>query len=114
MKDTFWYRSGDLWLPPFLVEFLDSYIVGSDSSIFYLNYWHVNHFFSGVFFALFHLYVYHFAYPIHTYLILHTLWEIWQLFLGMTPTSLRGLVDIWNDTLLGTLGAYITLRLERK
>lgn len=114
MKDTLWYRSGDLWLPPFLVEFLDSYIVGDDSSLFYLNFWHVNHFLSGVLFALIHLFLYPVSYPIHTYLIFHGFWEFWQIFIGMTSTSLRGLVDICNDTLLGTLGVYLTLRLERK
>lgn len=110
MTDTWVYRSGDLWLPKPVVEILDSYIVGNDSSIFYLNFWHINHFFSGVFFALFHLYIYHFSYPIHTYFIVHSLWELWQFWIGMTPSSLRGLVDICNDTVLGILGAWLTLR----
>ena len=110
MADTWVYRSGDLWLPPFLVSILDTYILGDDSSLFYLNFWHINHFLSGVLFALSHLFLYPLAYPIHTYLLFHGLWEIWQLWIGMTPTGLRGLVDISTDTVLGTLGAFLTLR----
>lgn len=108
MGQSFWYRSGDIWLPPDMVRFLHTYIVGSDRSLFYLNYWHINHFFSGVLFALFHSFVKPIPYPLLTYIALHTVWEAWQLSIGMTPRSARGALDILVDTVTGTLGYLVT------
>lgn len=108
--ETWLYRSGDLWLPKPLVTVLDTYLIGSKNSLFYLNVWHINHFLSGVFFGLFHLYGRAVPSPFLTYLILHTLWELWQLWIGMTPRSIRGALDILVDTLVGVLGLFSVLR----
>ncbi len=99
------YRSGDLWLPEPIVKLLDSYLVGNDKTLFYLNFWHMNHFFSGVLFALLFP-----TYSFWFYLVVHTVWELWQLFIGMTKQNLRGLLDIINDTLIGSIGFYIVKR----
>ena len=96
------YRSGDLWLPTPIVKFLDSYIVGNDKSLIYLNFWHINHFMSGVLFALLFP-----AYSFWVYLVVHTVWELWQLFIGMTKQNLRGFIDILNDTVIGSIGFFL-------
>ena len=116
MDRTSWkYRSGDAFLPDPVVKFLHQYIVGNDKTLYYINLWHINHFFSGVFFALIHLYIYKVSSPLLSYLVIHTLWELWQLYIGMTVPDLRGIIDILNDTVFVTLGVYLTLKvLERK
>lgn len=110
-KDSWKYRSGDAFLPASTVKFLHQYIVGNDNSLYYINLWHINHFFSGVLFGLFHLYLYKVSSPLLFYIVIHTLWELWQLFIGMTVADLRGVIDILNDTVFGTLGVYLTLKL---
>ncbi len=111
MERTSWkYRSGDAFLPAPVVKFLHQYIVGDDKSLYYITFWTVNHFLSGVFFALLHLFFYRFSNPILVYFILHTLWELWQLYIGMTIPNLRGIIDILNDTLFGVLGVYLPLK----
>jgi len=113
-KDSWLYRSGDLWLPKPFVKTLDTYIVGNDKSLFYLNYWHINHFVSGLLFGLVSLLLYRGSNPLLIYFILHTLWESWQLFIGMTPRTFRGLFDIFVDTCVGLLGCFLILSLEGK
>ena len=113
-KDSFLYRSGDIWLPKPIVKALDTYIVGDSTTLFYLNYWHINHFLSGVFFALFHVFVYRIPSPLLSYLLLHTLWELWQMLIGMTPRNQKGMLDALVDTLIGLLGVWSVFLLERK
>jgi Cu-Zn family superoxide dismutase len=95
--DSILYRSGDLFLNDAAKKFLYSYIAGNDSSLVYINYWSVIHFLSGilVFMGLRLL-------GIDNYyligLVIHTLWEFWQLSIGMTKLNPRGLIDIGMDT----------------
>lgn len=89
----FFYRTGDLYLPRKMVNFLNTYIAGSDKSRIYLNYWSIMHFLSGVlvYAAISQNWIYA--------LIIHTLWEMWQMAIGMTKyRTIRGLVDILMDT----------------
>lgn len=105
------YRSGDLFLPKRHVDALDTYLVGTDTSVFYLNYWTFLHFLSGVLFAWLT------PYPRDIYLqffVVHTLWEIWQIAIGMTPMNLRGFVDTLVDTIAGMLGAHVGILLFRQ
>jgi len=113
-KDSWMYRSGDIWLPKPIVKALDTYIIGDSSTLFYLNYWHINHFLSGVLFAFVHLFVYRMPSPFLTYLLLHTLWELWQYGIGMTPRNKKGMLDALVDTVIGMLGVLSVLVLERK
>lgn len=102
-KESWMYRSGDIWLPPQTVKFLHTYIIGNDTTLFYLNYWHIMHGMSGILFGFLTL-VYRVSSPFVTYFVLHTLWEIWQLWIGMTKPDVRGIIDIGVDTLVGLLG----------
>lgn len=102
------YRSGDIFLPRKYVDVLDTYVIGNDRSLVYINYWTFMHFLSGVFFAWLTPYpkdvFFHFF-------VVHTLWEMWQIAIGMTPMSARGFVDTLMDTLVGLLGVYVKTNL---
>lgn len=114
-KSSLTYKSGDAFLPSRTVKFLYQYIIGNDTSLYYINLWHGMHFLSGVLFSLFHLFVYSFQHPFVVYITIHSLWEIWQVYIGMTVPNLRGFIDILNDTFFGELGSYLTIHfLERK
>lgn len=113
-KTSLVYRSGDFFLPKDIVDYLNTYIVGNENSLYYLNYWHINHLLSGVFFAIVHLTLYKFYSPFLTYLLLHTIWEIWQIFIGMTALDLRSFIDILNDTFFGSIGYFIVILLFTK
>ena len=108
MRDWF-YSSGDIFLPRKYVDMLDTYIIGNKSSDFYVNYWTVLHGLSGLVFAYFfdskRAYLYFF--------IAHSTWELWQILIGMTPRSLRGLIDITVDTLAGFSGIYAQRHLHQ-
>lgn len=97
------YRSGDIWLPKSTVKFLHTYVIGNDKTLFYINYWHGMHFLSGVLFGLFT----GFQHPFVTYFLLHTVWELWQILIGMTNLNLRGIIDIGVDTCMGLIGLYL-------
>jgi hypothetical protein len=90
------YRSGDLFLPRKYVDYLDTYIIGDSKSLFYVNYWTILHVLSGVAGSFFiSLEVFH---------ALHFIWEMWQIFIGMTPISVRGFIDLFVDTFAAHLG----------
>jgi hypothetical protein len=108
-KESLMYKSGDIWLPKSIVEYLHTYVIGNDRTLFYINYWHGMHLLSGVLFGLFSLFIYHIQSPMYTYILLHTSWEFWQMYIGMTKTNLRGLIDISIDTLMGLFGLYLVL-----
>jgi hypothetical protein len=74
---------------------------------------HINHFFSGVFFACLVVW-FRIPSPLLTYVLVHTLWELWQIAIGMTPLSPRGYLDIVVDTVVGVLGYWLTVFLIRK
>jgi hypothetical protein len=110
-KDSWLYRSGDIWLPKPVVHGLDKYLVGNDRTLLYINYWHGMHFLSGVLFGLFQVYLVSFQHPFYVYFFLHTVWEAWQLTIGMTKQNLRGLLDIAMDTMMGLFGCFLVLQL---
>ena len=105
------YDSGDFFMPKCIKDKLETYIIGNDKSLFYVNYWSFVHMFSGVLSGL--LYIY-FGYSLNAYnyfytmLIIHTLWEIWQILIGMSdPLELRRQIDILVDTLFFISGAIL-------
>lgn len=100
--------SGDLFLPHPIRRFLYSYIIGSPSSIFYISYWSILHLLSGVVTGAILLYataIYKIRLPYYfTGLFVHTLWELWQKFIGMTQWDLRGAIDTVVDTIMCLIG----------
>lgn len=108
IRDWF-YRSGDIFLPRKYVDVLDTYLIGNKRSVFYINYWTFMHILSGVFFA----WLTPFPQDVYFHFFVgHTIWEMWQIVIGMTPMSPRGFLDIGVDTLAGMLGVYVFLQLK--
>jgi hypothetical protein len=103
METDFLYRSGDAFLPLEIVERLDTQIIGTKDSLYYVNYWHFVHMFTGVAFSYFFM-RYGILDIVIRYVLLHTLWELWQIYIGMTRLNMRGGIDILNDTLFGLIG----------
>lgn len=102
-KDSLAYRSGDAFLPKKVVNMLGTYIVGDDHTLFYLNYWSIIHFSSGLVLGLV---IRNISYG--QALIIHLLWESWQLAIGMTKKNLRGFLDAGVDTALFMLGVWLS------
>jgi hypothetical protein len=110
------YNSGDVFLPKPIKEFLDKSLYMTKNHSFYINGWTFVHYFSGILVGAIYLY---FNKPIQWYyiylLILHTIWELWQVFIGMAkPWKLTGhsnLIDSFVDTIVFMLGAYVTFQI---
>lgn len=93
-----WYASGDLFLPKQLRNFLETYIIGNNTSLFYISLWSFMHMLSGILFSLV-------SNSLQGYIVTHTIWELWQIYIGMTPIhTLRGVIDIFTDTTMGIIG----------
>jgi hypothetical protein len=107
------FRSGDAFLPARIRQFLRTYIVGGPTTTFYLNYWSVVHFMSGMLFAaVYHPFLFTSMKPTtELYLagfLVHTLWELWQIVIGMSrPFLMAGnnnFLDVIIDTILFMAG----------
>jgi len=102
-----WSRAGDLFLPRPMKKFLDQYIVGTDTSLFYLNIWSFLHFLSGILWGLWTAHL-----PWTTFLIqgiiVHTIWEIFQILIKNTPIEMvRGRLDVVTDTFMFMIGMVV-------
>lgn len=109
------YSSGDVFLPKSVRDFLSimlfKYPNVKDDYVFYIQVWSIVHLVSGVVFG--YLYLKFGGSAMNYYynaLIVHTLWELWQIIIGMSkPLMLSGRnssVDIVVDTVMFMLGAY--------
>jgi hypothetical protein len=106
------FQSADLFLPTNIRNFLEYYYVGNDKSVFYLTNWSILHFVSGILVTLFLL-----KRPKQTNkniilisFLIHTLWEVWQIYVKKTPIhTLRGQIDVFVDTLLFMSGVFVSL-----
>jgi len=103
------FRSGDLFLPTPVRAFLETYYIGSDTSLFYITNWTFVHALVGVVLALY-------LFPSMTkeaamwrIFWIHSAWELWQIIGKNTPIhTLRGILDVFVDTTATMLGAWIT------
>ena len=106
------YSSGDVFLPEQVKNILGTDLIGSSKKSFYVSGWSIVHLISGIIFGYIYLYL---KWDIRLYtlklFILHTIWEIWQMLIGMSkPYKLTGrsnLIDIIMDTVFFMSGAYI-------
>lgn len=110
-KTSLLYRSGNLFLNAKTRHTLQYYFVGDDNSLFYINGWTVVHWLSGIIFAaLITDFSKVLRYNIYSIgLIVHTIWELWQLVIGMTAINLRGIIDITMDTCVFLFGVWVYL-----
>ena len=108
-KSSLSYRSGDAFLPESIRKFLATYIVGNDNTVFYINYWSLFHMTTGIVFGIVLRNV---RDPIRFYLaclLVHTIWEAWQIHIGMTRfETTRGKIDTINDTIFFLMGASLS------
>jgi hypothetical protein len=98
------YKSGDVFLPKGMVQFLDHGFYFDNQQRFYINLWTGLHFLSGIIVgSVVSKYVAEPAYFFIICLIIHTLWESWQVYIGMSkPWLLSGssnLIDSVVDTI---------------
>jgi hypothetical protein len=120
MKDIrkIMHDSGDIFLPVPVKKVLQTYIVGSKDSLFYISGWTVMHFISGIIMTLILMKKFNIKSPGELFiklLIIHTLWEVWQIFIGMTnPLRLRDSIDITVDTISFLLGALLVYFFSKK
>ena len=94
-KQSLLYRSGDVFLPEPTRKILARYWIGDDRSLFYVNNWSLVHFASGILTALLAPVGWN---PFVVGLVVHTVWEAWQIVIGMTRLNVRGAIDITMDT----------------
>lgn len=112
------YSSGDVFLPESLKKFLAIDLVGDCRKTFYISNWSLVHLLSGIL-AGYILIYFNFSktgllgtqeYYLKMFAI-HTIWEMWQIFIGMSnPLRLTGrsnIIDILIDTLLFMTGAWL-------
>ena len=110
------YNSGDVFLPEKIKKILLTDLIGTSKKTFYISGWSIVHFINGILIGYIYLYlkgdrsVYMSVYMFKLFL-LHTLWEFWQILIGMAkPYKLTGrsnLIDSIIHTILFMLGAYI-------
>jgi len=111
-KNDIFYRSGDVFLPKGVRSFLEHYHIGDSRSVFYVSNWTGVHFLSGILTGWFLLnYQPQYDYYI-TGFILHTIWEFWQIFIGMTKIGTpRGQMDLVVDTVAFLIGMVVYIKL---
>ena len=109
------YNSGDAFLPEKIKKILVTDLIGTSKQTFYISGWSIVHIVNGIIIGYIYLY---FNGDRRLYMFnlftLHTLWEFWQILIGMAkPYKLTGpsnLIDTIMDTILFMLGAYILRR----
>lgn len=112
-KQSYVYRSGDLFFGARLRRALETFLVGSYASPVYITYWSILHFVSGLLtaYVLAEIYTVPGVSPYWVGLGIHTLWEGWQVLIGMAHplrlTGHNGLVDIVMDTALFMAGMWV-------
>lgn len=118
-KDSLIYRSGDAFAPEKIRRFLSQFLIGTNTSLFYLNYWSIIHFLSGILTGLFLI---RFTRSIKEYyglgFLIHTLWETWQFIIGMSvykgTNLLRQSIDTVVDTILFMAGMVLYMYIIEK
>jgi len=108
------FNSGDVFLPPRVKRVLNTYLYNTPNNSFYINGWSIVHLFSGILLGLLYLFLgkEEPSFYVHL-LILHTIWELWQVFIGMAKpwrrTGNSNLIDSVVDTGMFMMGAYVAL-----
>jgi len=108
------YRSGDVFLPKEIKKWLDTPIYSrkTDTYYFYIDMWSFLHMISGLLIGYIYLHlvkVQHKYY--YTMFVTHTIWETWQVIIGMSKpfstTTRNNSIDVIVDTIAFLCGAYI-------
>jgi len=106
------YNSGDVFLPENIKKLLKTDLIGSSKKTFYVSWWSIIHLINGIIIGYIYLFLKGDSrfYTVKLF-ILHTMWEFWQILIGMSkPYNLIGgnnLIDTIMDTTFFMVGAYI-------
>jgi hypothetical protein len=110
------YKSGDFLLPQPIKKVLDILLYKNYDYSFYVEVWHILHFVVGFLMGLVYIksgYRYNTKIYLFNLFIIHTIWEYWQIYIGMShPLRLtyhNNLIDILFDTFVFMLGSYLAL-----
>ena len=113
-KDSLLYRSGDAFAPEHIRKQLFEYIIGGPNTLFYVNYWSIIHLLSGILCGVLIHKLSGYSNGFNYYgigIIIHTLWELWQLLIGMSiykgKYALRQWIDTGVDTIMFMGGMFI-------
>ena len=106
------YNSGDVFLPEKIKNILGTDLIGTSKKTFYISGWSIVHLINGIIIGYIYLYL---KGDIRLYFlkmfIIHSMWEYWQMLIGMAkPYKLTGrsnLIDTIMDTIFFMIGAYI-------
>jgi hypothetical protein len=109
------FKSGDLFLPKQVRAFLEYYYIGNLKSTLYITNWTIIHFLSGIITAYLLATRTNYATQkiLLVSLLIHTLWELWQIYGENTPIwTRRGQVDVFVDTVAYMVGvaAFVYLK----
>jgi len=112
MDKSLLYKSGDIFLPTKIRDFLETHIIGSYKDSIYVTYWSIFHFMMGIISGWIYLmFGYSSKYYFKAMFFLHTIWELWQVFIGMSkPNKHKGKnnrYDILLDTIFFMIGTYL-------
>ena len=104
------YNSGDAFLPENIKNILATDLIGTSKKTFYVSGWSLFHLIIGIIMGYIYLYFkgdrrFYFL----NMFIIHTIWELWQMLIGMSkPYKLTGrsnLIDSIMDTIFFMLGS---------
>jgi hypothetical protein len=113
------YSSGDVFLPEKVKTILGKDLIGNSKQTFYVSGWSIVHLINGIIFGYLYLYFNGDSrFYIFKLFILHTLWELWQMLIGMSkPYKLTGrsnIIDTIMDTIFFMIGAYVVRKFYKK
>ena len=111
------YTSGDVFLPEKTKKILGTDLIGTSTKTFYVSGWSIIHLINGIIFGYIFLYFkLDSRFYFYKLFILHTIWELWQMLIGMSkPYKLTGrsnIIDTIMDTIFFMLGAYIVRKVK--
>ena len=99
------YHTGDFLLPKSLIKILDIELIRKNK--FYINGWSFMHFLSGIIVG----YLLNDNCYYYKLFIIHTLWELWQIMIGMSKPFLfaenDNIIDLFIDTIFFMFGGYV-------
>ena len=110
--DNFIYNSGDVFIPESIKNIFGIDLIGTSKKTIYVSGWSIVHFINGILIGYIYLrFKLNSKLYFYKLFILHTIWELWQMLIGMSnPYKLTGcsnIMDTIMDTIFFMLGAYI-------
>lgn len=113
-KDSLFYRSADAFMTKATRKKLEKHIISGEN--WYINYWSLIHMLTGYIYGIiFRKKLKKNQYYLYA-VIIHTLWEIWQIYVGNTIIKNHkiGQNDVIIDTIFFMFGVFIAKNKDLK